>query len=160
MIYKSFLLIMGFLTDKFGYENALVIKDLLDNWSGIAEGMLILIVLFSYFIMDVNKYKGLEPEATIVRVEHEGVKSMQINPRSRGEVIRIIIGWVMMKFSPNLMTSISTRAARPLTIIILVLLVFLFLLGTLLSMWHYLPNGDINGPIYHGKPQGILKLLN
>ena len=146
MIYQLFLLVMGLLTDTFGYNNALMIKDVLDHIAGDAEAVLIMLIIFSLFLLDVRKYPGLEPEATIVKVEYEGIKSMQINPKSIGGAIRVFISWFFLKLSPESMSKIQTKAAKPLTFIIVTLLIVVFLLGTLLSMWHYLPNGQTPVP--------------
>ena len=129
--------IMEFLSFIFGYDNALIIKDALDNISGILLGMLILLWIGSFFVYKARRSPNLEPEIAIAKFSQDGHTLYMINPKSSGAAIKAFLGYLLLFISPNDRIKVSTT--NHIGMILGILVGLLIIIGTLLSFWHYLP---------------------
>ena len=132
---------MDNLTQMFGYRNALIIKDVVSALSNVILGMFLLIWFHSSFILNTFKSKHLDSEIAITKAEFEGREGMLMNPKTKGEAIRVQLGGFLLMLSPNKSIEFRTRTLKHLSRIVGTIMFFLFILGLLLSYWHYLPDG-------------------
>lgn len=156
MIYQLFLMIMNCLTYHFGYLHALIIKDTSDGVGGIVLGVLIIVLIFSDFIIHLRHTPNLDPEIAITKFRSpEGKAYYMINPKTKGQAIGTFVGYLFLIFAKD--GSLKIRTVKYWTAILGILMLVVFLLGVLLSLWHYLPDGG--SPYGYGEPSSIMKLF-
>lgn len=151
MIYQLFLSIMEYLTIIYGYLGALRIKDLLDNLAwGLIFGAFVNWI-WTHILMDVTKSDTVDEDMGIVKVEYEGRTGMKINPKFAKHGFSVLLGYIIEKLSPS--KRIKAIPLLSFAWLFGLILLFIFGVGILLSLWDYFPKG-----ILKNIPPGAFKM--
>ena len=155
MLYHAFIAIMGFLSGTFGYNIALIIKEFLVDISLIFIGMVIMLRITSHVITDTVKNANLDAGIAILKVGIDTRHKILINPTERKQVLEIILGYLILKIFPK--RCIRIRSLKYLCVFVRIIAIVLLILGTILSLWHYVPSPTSPSAVPSSLLKGVLR---
>lgn len=136
ILHNIFLSIMDTLTSFFGYHIALRVKDIMDNLAWALVTLIFTLIAVSHAVLHIRRSPDVEEEVAIQKVEH--YMQIKVNQKSAWEVVESLIGYEILRFSPN--TSIRFSTVKAIRIILLTIMIVFIVIGLLLSMWDYFPS--------------------